>query len=43
MEKLVFYDLKAKKKFTSTKYKFKNIKKRRFAIAKAPSVLMHTE
>ena len=37
MEKLKFYDVKGKKKFTSTKYKYKNIKGRRFAIAKAPS------
>jgi len=29
MEKLKFYDVKGKKKFTSTKYKYKNIKGRR--------------
>lgn len=41
MEKLKFYDLKGKKSFMSDKYKFvtKNVrgKKRKFAVAKAPS------
>jgi len=37
MEKLNFYDLKGKKKFTSDKYKTVVKKGRRFAIAKAPS------
>ena len=37
MEKLTFYDLKAKKKFTSSKYKVVTKKGRKFAVAKAPS------
>ena len=37
METLSFYDLKAKKKFKTDKYKIVTKKKRRFAIAKAPS------
>ena len=37
MEKLNFYDLRAKKKFTSDKYKFVVRKKRRFAVTTAPS------
>jgi len=37
MEKLKFYDLKKKKAFFSTNYKFKVKGKRKFAIAKAPS------
>ena len=36
-EKLSFYDLKAKKKFTSADYKFVTKKGRRFAVTKAPS------
>jgi len=36
-EKLSFYDLKARKKFTSTDYKFVVKSGRRFAVAKAPS------
>lgn len=36
-EKLSFYDLKAKKKFNSTNYKFVVKKGRRFAVTKAPS------
>lgn len=37
MEKLNFYDLKAKKKFMSDKYKFVERKGRRFAVTTAPS------
>ena len=37
MEKLSFYDLKAKKKFITDKYKIVVKSKRRFAVAKAPS------
>lgn len=37
MEKLNFYDLRAKKKFTTDKYKIVVKKGRRFAVAKAPS------
>lgn len=37
MESLTFYDLKAKKKFSTTNYKFVNKSGRRFAVAKAPS------
>lgn len=36
-EKLVFYDLKAKKKFESGDYKFVIKGGRRFAMTKAPS------
>ena len=36
-EKLSFYDLKAKKKFTSATYKFVVKGGRRFAVSKAPS------
>jgi len=36
-EKLSFYDLKAKKKFTTSKYTTVTKKGRRFAIADAPS------
>jgi len=40
MDKLSFYDVKAKKKFMTTKYKMKtkmvNGRKRKFAIAKSP-------
>jgi len=36
-KELNFYDLKAKKKFKTTKYKVVVKKKRRFAVAKAPS------
>jgi len=36
-EKLSFYDLKGKKKFTSTNYKFVTKAGRRFAVTKAPS------
>ncbi len=36
-EKLSFYDLKARKKFKTDKYKIVVRKKRRFAVAKAPS------
>jgi hypothetical protein len=36
-EKLSFYDLKAKKKFTSATYKFVMKSGRRFAVTKAPS------
>ncbi len=36
-ETLSFYDLKAKKKFKTDKYKIVVRKKRRFAVAKAPS------
>ena len=36
MEKLKFYDLKAKKPFTTDKYKVVVKNKRRFAVAKAP-------
>jgi len=34
---LKFYDLKAKKSFTSNDYSIRTKNKRRFAIAKAPS------
>ena len=37
MEKLSFYDLKAKKKFTTDKYRTVTKKGRKFAVAKAPS------
>ena len=37
MEKLNFYDLKAKKKFESNKYKIVVKKGRNFAVTKAPS------
>jgi len=37
LEKLKFYDVKGKKKFTSDKYRIVTKKGRRFAIAKAPS------
>jgi len=37
MEKLKFYDLKAKKAFTSDKYKLVTKKGRNFAVCKAPS------
>ena len=37
MEKLSFYDLKAKKKFMSDKYKMVVKKGRRFAVTTAPS------
>lgn len=37
MEKLNFYDLKAKKKFESNKYKIVVKKGRSFAVTKAPS------
>ena len=37
MEKLSFYDLKAKKKFTSDKYEIVTKKGRRFAVCEAPS------
>jgi hypothetical protein len=36
-EKLQFYDLKAKKKFSTADYKFVLKKGRRFAVTKAPS------
>jgi hypothetical protein len=36
-EKLKFYDVKGKKKFTSDKYKVVEKKGRRFAVADAPS------
>lgn len=36
-EKLSFYDLKARKKFTSSAYTIQKKKGRTFAIAKAPS------
>jgi len=36
-EKLSFYDLRAKKKFQTDKYKIVVKKKRRFAVAQAPS------
>jgi hypothetical protein len=36
-DKLSFYDLKAKKKFTSGDYKFVTKAGRRFAVATAPS------
>ena len=36
-EKLKFYDVKGKKKFTSDKYKIVEKKGRRFAVADAPS------
>lgn len=36
-EKLSFYDLKAKKKFESSDYKFVLKNGRRFAVAKTPS------
>ncbi|MFI5405066.1 MAG: hypothetical protein ACHQ1D_00990 [Nitrososphaerales archaeon] len=36
-EKLSFYDLKAKKKFTSSNYKLVTKKGRSFAVTKAPS------
>ena len=36
-EKLSFYDLRAKKKFTTSNYKIVMKKGRRFAIADAPS------
>jgi len=38
--KLQFYDVKGKRKFTSSNYKIKVIKGRRFAISKAPSGIM---
>jgi len=37
MEKLSFYDLKSKKKFTSSNYKTVTKSGRRFAVCKAPS------
>ena len=37
MDKLKFYDLKARKAFISNKYKLVTKKGRNFAIAKAPS------
>lgn len=37
MEKLKFYDVKAKKAFMSDKYKTVTKKGRNFAVAKAPS------
>ena len=37
MKELTFYDLKAKKKFTTTKYKTMSKNGRKFAVAKAPS------
>jgi hypothetical protein len=37
MKELSFYDLKKKKKFTTSKYKVVTKKGRRFAVAKAPS------
>lgn len=37
MDPLGFYDLKSKKKFKSSNYKIVTKKKRRFAVAKAPS------
>jgi len=36
-EKLSFYDLKAKKKFESTEYKYVLKNGRRFAVTKTPS------
>ena len=36
METLRFYDVKAKKKFTSNNYKIEVKKGRRFAVAKSP-------
>ena len=36
-EKLTFYDVKGKKKFTSDKYKLVVKKGRKFAVADAPS------
>ncbi len=35
-EKLKFYDIKAKKSFTTNKFKVVNKKGRRFAVAKSP-------
>jgi len=40
MPKLKFYDVKAKKAFTSDKYKYVTKKGRKFAVAKAPSGIM---
>jgi len=37
MEKLSFYDLRAKKKFMSDKYKMVERKGRRFAVTTSPS------
>lgn len=37
MEKLKFYDLKARKAFTSSNYKVVTKSGRRFAVTKAPS------
>ena len=37
MEELSFYDVKAKKKFKSSNYKFETRKGRKFAVADAPS------
>jgi len=37
MKELKFYDLKAKKSFTSSNYTFKIKNGRKFAVAKAPS------
>lgn len=37
MERLSFYDVKGKKKFTSGSYKLVTKSGRRFAVAKAPS------
>jgi len=37
MEKLSFYDLRAKKKFLSDKYKMVERKGRKFAVCKSPS------
>jgi len=37
MDKLNFYDLKGKKKFSTNAYKVQTRKGRRFAVAKAPS------
>ena len=37
MDELSFYDLKGKKKFKTSKYKFVEKKGRKFAVADAPS------
>ncbi|MBR9700419.1 hypothetical protein GOV11_00970 [Candidatus Woesearchaeota archaeon] len=37
MKKLKFYDMKAKKKFTTDKFTIKTKKGRKFAVAKTPS------
>lgn len=40
MKELSFYDVKGKKKFKSSNYKYQVRKGRRFAVTKAPSGIM---